>query len=102
MLLFQPEILVFAVQRNKIILNDRFSLSEAGYTQLSSFIVWIQVTENNPSFFNDTYRHKNKTGAKAPVFCLRINQILKEEPQPQVVLAFGLVTINREPSSPSV
>lgn len=63
MLLFQPEILVFAVQRNKIILNGRFSLSEAGYTQLSSFIVWIQVTENNPSFFNDTYRHKNKTGA---------------------------------------
>ena len=62
----------------------------------------IQVAENNPSFFNDTYRHKNKTGAKAPVFCLRINQILKEEPQPQVVLAFGLVTINREPSSPSV
>ncbi|MEM8003089.1 hypothetical protein AB7W15_10565 [Morganella morganii] len=68
MLLLQPEILVFAAQRNKIILNDRFSLSEAGYTQLSSFIVWIQVAGNNPSFFNDTYRHKNKTGAKAPVF----------------------------------
>lgn len=29
-------------------------------------------------------------------------QILKDDPQPQVVLAFGLVTINREPSSPSV
>ena len=29
-------------------------------------------------------------------------QILKEEPQPQVVFAFGLLTTKRDPSSPSV
>ncbi|EDL5766226.1 hypothetical protein CWG77_20800 [Salmonella enterica subsp. enterica serovar Senftenberg] len=30
------------------------------------------------------------------------NQMLKEEPHPQVLFAFGLVTMKREPSRPSV
>jgi hypothetical protein len=30
------------------------------------------------------------------------NQMLNDEPQPQVLVAFGLVTTKREPSRPSV
>ncbi len=32
----------------------------------------------------------------------RSDQMLKDDPQPQVVLAFGLVTTKRDPSNPSV
>ncbi len=49
-----------------------------------------------------------KTGAIKPLFVayfllkIHSNQIEKDDPQPHVVVALGLLTTKREPSSPSV
>jgi hypothetical protein len=47
---------------------------------------------------------KQNSNPKVAVFVSGIDrdQMLKEEPHPQVLLAFGLVTTKREPSRPSV
>ncbi len=50
----------------------------------------------------DTFPEKSHRNAYAPLSRLDSDQILNEEPHPQVLVAFGLVTTKREPSSPSL
>ncbi|CAI2132446.1 Uncharacterised protein [Serratia quinivorans] len=51
---------------------------------------------------NGSNKKTRKPVRLAGLILLQQDQTLNEDPQPQVVLAFGLVTTKREPSSPSV